>query len=133
RNQNVYIGHIIKIGEAGVVIVSSWKPCNSDKVHGKEHPISTNQSNPKMDKAEVFVHHTAKHFWEPVINSCKKTIECRNTHHQMEVSNHKISVMHINVQGAVSHNNSGQPSGNKSRDKTNREQHGWVHLQISSP
>src|SRR5699024_6377783 len=50
-----------------------------------------------------------------------------------EVGDYKIGVVYLNVQGAVSNDNPGEPTTDKCGDHTNREQHGRIELQVSFP
>ena len=61
-----------------------------------------------MDFAKRFIHKAAKHLGEPMVNSGEHAKECRYTHHNVEVSHHKISVVQSNVKGGVTEENTRQ-------------------------
>ena len=63
-----------------------------------------------MDITKLLVEHASKHFWKPMIHPGKESVQRRDSHHQMKVCNHKIGVMHVDIQGAISQNDSRQTS-----------------------
>ena len=68
-----------------------------------------------------------------MIHPGKESVKRRDSHHQVEVCHDKIGIVYVDIQGAISQNDSRQTPCNKSRNQPNREQHGWIELQIPFP
>src|SRR6187401_106775 len=82
-------------------------------VHWPENKISTNHCYPEMDIAKCMVQITAKHFREPMINTCMHSKHRCHTHNNMEVCNNKFCIMQMNINSRVPKEQAGQSSGNK--------------------
>ena len=87
-----------------------------------------------MQVAHIFIHHlTLKQLREPMINPSEHTIQSGNAHNQVKVCHYEIGVVNIDIQGTVPKDYPGKSTGDKCGNKTDREQHCRVHLQITLP
>src|SRR5207247_1628012 len=104
------------------VVNSTHLPADADNVHRKEHAVNADESQPKMNLSERFIHEPAEHFREPEI----QTAECRkqrsNCHHKMEVGDDEISILKLNIRRRGPEKNSAQSAAHKHRHDTDGTQ-----------
>src|SRR5579875_1071208 len=86
-----------------------------------------------MDIGQCIVHIPSEHFREPMINTRKHSEEGRHTHYQVEVSNDKVSIMHVHIYGRVTNPNTSQSAGNECAYKSNGKKHSRSKPEIPPP
>ena len=67
-------------------------------MHRPEDQVGADECNPEMDIGQCVVEVTSKHLREPVVNTGKHAKEGCNTHYNVEVGDHKIGIMQVNIQ-----------------------------------
>src|SRR6185312_10062677 len=81
-----------------VVIIAAWHTGNTFIVHRPEDKVCANECNKEVDVAKCIIHHTAKHLRKPVIDAGKHTEEGRYTHYYMEVGDHEVCIVQMDIQ-----------------------------------
>src|ERR1044072_1802059 len=117
----------------GVVEIPSGHTSHTFVVHRPEDAISAHQGDPEVDEAQGAVHITAVQFREPVIDTGKHTEECRYTHYYMEVRDHKVSIVQVNVDRRVTQPDTGQTTRDKGAHETDSEQGSRRKTDITFP
>src|SRR5690606_3497166 len=102
RYKHVQVSIMLSEGEVGPGIVSSREARNTDVVHWEKHQIHTCEGQPEVDISQLRIHHSAKQFWEPVIDTGDHSEERGRTHYQVEVSYYEISVVQLDIDRRVS-------------------------------
>ena len=84
--------HICKL-IVGPRVIPSWEASDTNVVHWEEDHVNSHKGEPEVDVSQLGIHHSSKHFREPMVHPCHQTEERGGTHYQVEVSNHKIGVV----------------------------------------
>ena len=67
-------------------------------MHRHEDGVSPRQREEKVQLAQGFIHHAPEHFREPIIRRRKNAEDRGHAHDQMKVSDHKVSIVQLNVE-----------------------------------
>jgi len=78
-NNDEVIGELIatafaKVGkgiESIDTIVATRHTRHTDVVHGEKHRVYPDERKPEVNVPKLFIHHSTKHFGEPMIYTCK--------------------------------------------------------------
>ena len=68
-----------------------------------------------------------------MVDTCHHTEERSATHYDVEVSDHEIRVVQLNINGRISQEDTGNSSRKEERHKTDREKHRRGEPKISFP
>src|SRR5687768_11916033 len=91
--QFIDVDQLVESFIRGVGIIPSWHSCESYKVHRKGNTIHTDNGQPEVQITKCFIHHSAIHPGEPVINTREHPENCRTSHYDMEVCHYEVSVV----------------------------------------
>ena len=86
-----------------------------------------------MDFADAFIQEAAKHFREPEIKARKHSEDRRDAHDQVEVRDHEVPVVQIQVQRGLRQEQAGKPAADEQRNEAEGKQHGAVELEFCRP
>src|SRR6202023_4038429 len=92
-------------------------------MHRHEDGIGADEGQPEVSLAQALIHHAAEHLGEPVIGGGEYTEDCGYAHDQMEMSDHKICIVKLNVEDRLRQEGPAQSPGNKKRHETDGKQH----------
>src|SRR5947207_7851458 len=81
--------------------IPAGHPGNSHRMHRNEDAINADEGDPEMELAESFVEEAAKHLGKPEVNGRKHPEDRSDTHHQMKMSSHEVSIVHWEIQGCL--------------------------------
>jgi len=121
--------HFIKVGkriEYIEAVIAPWYTGHTQVVHRPENSVSTNQSSPEVNLTQRFIHETAVHFGEPVVNTRIHTEEGRYPHHNVEVSNNEVGIVQLYVDGRIAQEDTRKTPGNEHRHKSYTKQDGRI-------
>ena len=76
-------------------------------MHREEDRVNTDETQPEMNLAERFVHHTPEHFRIPEIDRSENGEDRSSEEHVMNMSDDKIRIVNKNIDRRRSHENSG--------------------------
>ena len=102
-------------------VIPSWHTSHTDIVHRPEDGVSTDHGSPEVDLSERVVHETPEHLWIPVVDTGKHTEHRCYTHHNVEVSNNEVSIVHLNINGRVPEEDTRQTTGDEHGNETDTE------------
>src|ERR1700730_13882615 len=102
-------------------------------MHRHEDRISADEGQPEVSLAPALIHHAAEHFGEPIIGRGEYAEDCGYAHDQMEMSDHKIGIVELNVENRLRQEGPAQSPGNKKRYETDGKQHGRVKAYSALP
>src|SRR5207247_6782822 len=104
------------------VVNSTHLSADADNVHRKEHAVNTDESQPKMNPSERFIHEPAEHFREPEVQAAECGKQRSNRHHKMEVGDDEIRILKLNIRRRGSKKNSAESAAHKHRHESDRKQ-----------
>src|SRR5439155_11268113 len=87
-----------------------------------EDAVGANQSQPEMYFTQLLAHHPAGHLGEPKIRSGKHAEDRGHTHHHVEVTDHEVSRVEININRGLSEEEATHTAAHEHGDKAQREQ-----------
>src|SRR2546426_12399259 len=86
-----------------------------------------------MNLPQPLIHHSAEHFREPIIGGCEDPENRRDAHNQMEMANHKVSIVQRDIQHWLSQEWPTQSTGDEQRNESNGKQHRCLQANASTP
>src|SRR5687767_5535618 len=101
---------MIEIGPAAEIKITAWNTCQAFVMHWPENEVSAYHYNPEMNIAQCMIQVPAEHFREPMINAGKHSEHGSYSHYNMEVSNNKLGIVQMNINGRVAHKQTSQTS-----------------------
>src|SRR5437764_14048621 len=93
-----------------------------------EYAIRADERSPEVNSRQRIIHHSAKHVWRPKIRSCEHSEDGSHAHHHVEMTDHEISAMQIDVNGWLRQEKSAHAAGHEHRDKSQGEEGSAVDL-----
>src|SRR5450631_3297384 len=100
-DEPVQVPELVKGKPVAVIQVTAGHTCQSFVVHRPEYQVGAGKSYPEMDIRHRIVQVAAIHFREPVINAAEHAQDPRDTHNDMEMRDHEISIMQLDIQRRV--------------------------------
>jgi hypothetical protein len=97
RNKLIHSVKMTKGLEGIKAVVTTWHTSHTKIVHWPENSVSTDHGTPEVDFTQGVVHEASVHLREPVINTGKHTEEGSYSHHNVEVSYYKVSIVHLDI------------------------------------
>src|SRR5262249_40244720 len=88
-NENVHRLLWLKEHVLSRVIDAPHLASDSNHVHWEKYAIRTNEGEPEMNFSQRWIHESAKHLREPVIEAAKCSEQRGNGHHEMEMGDDK--------------------------------------------
>jgi hypothetical protein len=132
-DKDVDIPKDIKNFEIRKGIITPWKSCYAQIMHGEEDQVNSDNGDPEMPVSQLFVHHPAKHLGEPMVNARHHTEKRRTAHYQVEMGDHEIGVVQLDVKGCVPQVYPRQSTRYKKGYQPDGEQHGWCKPYVAPP
>ena len=86
-----------------------------------------------MELTQAFVGHAARKFREPVVNRRKDTHHGRPIYHIVEMTNHKIGIANVNINGHGGKHNASNTREHKVDQAAQAEEHRGGELDLASP
>src|SRR5690606_470675 len=132
RNEGI---EAVKVFESIIrieAVIPSWYSKHTPVVHRPEHHVRRDNRTPEVHLTQRFVHNTTKHLGIPVVNTRQHPKDSCHSHHKVKVSHDKIGVVNLNIKDRVTHKKSGQTTGNKHGNKSDRIEVGAVEPNITS-
>ena len=86
-----------------------------------------------MHFTEPFIHHPARHFREPIINTREQREDRARRDDVMEVRNHVVSVVQVQIAEIEAQRQPGQPADAKHRQERHDKQHWRVETNRTAP
>src|SRR2546425_1098109 len=74
-----------------------------------------------MNLPEPLIHHSPEHFREPIVGRAENSEDRRHAHNQMEMANHKISIVQRNIQHWLSQERPAESTRYEQRNKSDGE------------
>src|SRR6266496_2770098 len=102
-------------------------------MHGHKNAIDPDEGNPEVDFAKRLVHEAAEHFRKPEVGSRKHTEYRSHSHYQMEMRQHKVSIVHRQIQRSLTQYQTGDAASNEERNKANGKQHWRSKANLPAP
>src|SRR6185503_21387367 len=76
-------------------------------VHRYEDRVDAHKRDPEVNLADRFVHEATKHLREPEVERREHTEDRCHAHHEVEVSGNDVSVVHRQIEGTLSEDQTG--------------------------
>src|SRR5215207_1915544 len=122
-NEFVQVIEFVERGPYAEIHITAGYPSQTHIVHGPENKVSACHGHPEMDVAKCIVQVASKHFREPVVYTRKHAEECGYAHYDVKVGHYKIGIVHMNINGGITHPDAGESAGNEQAYKANGKQH----------
>ena len=127
RNQLSLISHF------GELRVAPRLARQSQIMHRHENRIRAGEGDEEMNLSQPLIHHSAQHLREPIIRSSEDSEDRRNSHDQMEMANHEVSVVQGNIQHRLSQERPTESARHEQRNEADGEQHRRLQPNASAP
>ena len=102
-------------------------------MHEVEGEMETDDKEPEVEFAEFFVVETATHFGEPIIEGAKDSEEDGANDDVMKVSNDKIGIGELPIEGSSTQHNASESSNEELEKEGNAEEHGGFENELAAP
>ena len=98
-----------------------------------EAKVEANERHRTVQTSEPFMQHPTRELWIPVINRGEDHEHRATEDDVVEVGNHEVGVMHVDVEWHLGQCNSCDATQNEIHDESAGEQHGAVECDAPSP
>src|SRR5208282_1569249 len=88
---------------------------------------------PEMQFAEGFVHHPARNFGIPIVESSEKGEQDSANDHIVEVRNYKVRAAQLPVEGRGGQHDAGKPGDQELKQEADAEQHRSFENELATP
>src|SRR5262249_20259256 len=102
-------------------------------VHWKINHIGAKKGDPKMQLAELLVHHSACDLGKPMIDAAKHNENWRNSHHHMEVSHNEHRRRKRHIDDDIAEEQARDPAIDERDEESNSEQHRDCEVDVPAP
>ena len=114
------LGQEIIFGKRGVAARHAHQ---AHRVHRDEDRIDADERRPEMYVAELLIHHAPEHLGKPEIDAREHAEDGGHAHHQMEVSEHEVGVVHREIERRLTEHKSGDAARDEERDEADGKEH----------
>ena len=111
------------VGNFGELRVAASLSGHAEVVHGHEDRVGSSERDEEVQLAQRFVHHAPEHFREPIISRREDAEDRRDAHDQVEVSDHEICVVELNIEHGLRQERAAQTAGDEERNEADGVKH----------
>src|SRR5439155_20227286 len=101
--------------------------------HRHNNRIRAGERDEEMKLPQPLVHHPPEHLREPIIGGGENSEDRRHAHNQMEMANHKISIVQRNIQHRLSQERPAKSARYEQRNESDRKSHRRLQANASTP
>src|SRR6266496_429368 len=108
-------------------------PSHSLQKHWQKNDVHADERRPEMHLAPELAHPSTSCFREPVIDASEKSEDCARCDDVMEVRDHIVGVVQIEVGAIEGKRDAGKTADSKHRQKRDGEKHRHIEANGAAP